>query len=73
MDWQPMKTAPSRMRVLICDDVGRVQIGRAAGLRWYDDAGHLLAVLLLRWMPLPEGRQTGSPLATADLKFSIGG
>ena len=38
------------------DHVRRVQIGRAAGLRWYDD------VLPLRWMALPEGRQTGSPL-----------
>ena len=33
MDWQPIKTAPPRTRVLICDDAKRVQIGRAAGRR----------------------------------------
>ena len=44
MDWQPIKTAPPRTRVLICDDARRVQIGRAGGLRWYDDAGHPLSV-----------------------------
>jgi hypothetical protein len=39
MDWQPIKTAPPRARVLICDDAERVQIGRSTGLRWFDDAG----------------------------------
>ena len=38
------KTAPPRTRVLICDEAKRVQIGRAAGLRRFDDAGHLLSV-----------------------------
>jgi hypothetical protein len=41
--------------VLICDESRRVQIGRIAGLRWYDDAGHFLSVVPLWWMPLPEG------------------
>ena len=55
MDWQPIKTAPPRTRVLICDDAKRVQIGRAAGLRWFDDVGHLLSVRPLWWMSIPEG------------------
>jgi hypothetical protein len=55
MDWQPIKSAPPRTRVLICDESRRVQIGRIAGLRWYDDAGHLLSVVPQWWMPLPEG------------------
>jgi hypothetical protein len=54
MDWQPVKTAPSQAR-LICDESRRVQIGRMAGLRGYDDAGHLLSVVPLWRMPLPEG------------------
>jgi len=55
MDWQPIKTAPPRTRVLICDEAKRVRIGRAAGLRWFDDTGHLLSLRPLWWMPLPEG------------------
>jgi hypothetical protein len=39
------------MGVLICDNARRVQVGRAAGLRWYDDAGHLLSVVPLWWIP----------------------
>jgi hypothetical protein len=54
MDWQPITTALPRSRVLICDELGRVQIGRLTGLRWYDDCGHLLTALPLWWMPLPE-------------------
>jgi hypothetical protein len=54
MDWQPVKTAPSQAR-LICDESRRVQIGRMAGLRGYDDAGHLLSVVPPWWMPLPQG------------------
>src|SRR5829696_9783560 len=37
MDWQPIKTAPPRARVLICDYAERIQIGRSTGLRWFDD------------------------------------
>jgi hypothetical protein len=61
VSWQPIKTAPPRARVLICDDAERVQIGKSTGLRWFDDAGSLLAVIPLWWMPLPRPPQIGEP------------
>jgi hypothetical protein len=61
---------PSRARVLICDEVRRIQIGRAAGLPtlatplgWAAAAVDAAA----------QGSANGFPLATADLKFSIRG
>src|SRR5688500_1589400 len=57
MAWQSITTAARRARVLICDELGRVQIGRSAGLRWYDDCGQLLTALPLWWMPLPESQK----------------
>ena len=50
--WEPIKTAPSNTRVLVCGDKGHVQIARLASLRWYDDADTLIGRPRW-WMPLP--------------------
>jgi hypothetical protein len=54
MDWQPISTAPRRTRLLISDERRHVQVARAAGLRWYDDASSLLSGRPQWWQPLPE-------------------
>ena len=51
MDWQPIGTAPTNTRVLVCSEKGYVQIARLA-LRWYDDADSLIGRRRW-WMPLP--------------------
>jgi hypothetical protein len=50
--WQPISTAPSNQRILICDDRGHVKVARQGKLRWYDDAETLIARPIW-WMPLP--------------------
>jgi hypothetical protein len=50
--WQPISTAPSNQRILVCGDRGHVKIARQGKLRWYDDAESLIARPVW-WMPLP--------------------
>ena len=52
MNWQPIATAPTNTRVLVCSENGHVQIARLATLRWYDDADGLIGRPRW-WMPLP--------------------
>jgi hypothetical protein len=53
MTWQPIRTAPSNTRVLVCDDKGNVFIARASTLRWRDEADRLVDRPLW-WQPLPQ-------------------
>ena len=54
MDWQPIRSAPSGERVLVCDRRGHVFVAHLLVLRWYDDAEKLIDKPEW-WAPLPEG------------------
>ena len=51
MDWQPIRSAPSGERVLVCDRRGHVA---SLLLRWYDDAEKMIDKPEW-WRPLPPG------------------
>jgi hypothetical protein len=52
LDWKPISTAPSNVRILVSNG-HRVFIARCGAIRWYDDADRLIQRPDL-WMPLPE-------------------
>jgi hypothetical protein len=59
--WQPIKSAPSGERVLVCDRYGNVFVVRLLVLRWYDDAEKLIDRPEW-WMALPKGpKAEGKP------------
>jgi hypothetical protein len=58
VEWKPVNTAPSGIRVLVCDDKGRVQIAQLMVLRWLDDSDTIIGRALW-WMPLPEAPKSG--------------
>ena len=58
MEWRPTSSAPDSKRILVADEKGRIQIARLAGLRWFDDADHLI------------GRATLVDAAAAGLRLS---
>jgi hypothetical protein len=65
MNWQPIGTAPSNKRILVCDGKGNVRIARLATFRWMDDADTIIG-RPLRWMSLPSASSQASvnvPLA----------
>jgi hypothetical protein len=58
VEWKPINTAPSGVRVLVCDDKARVQIAQLMVLRWLDDSDTMIGRPLW-WMPLPEAPKGG--------------
>ena len=68
--WQPISTAPSNQRILVCDDRGHVKVARQGKLRWYDDAETLIARPIW-WMPLPAA-PSGAPVKEPEGKARKG-
>ena len=60
MAWEPIKTAPTNTRVLVCDDTGDVFIAKVTTLRWRDEAGRLINPPVW-WQPLPEPPSEEAP------------
>ena len=64
MDWQPIRSAPSGERVLVCDRNGKVFVAHLLVLRWYDDAERMIDRPEW-WRPLPEGPSEPKPTRQA--------
>jgi hypothetical protein len=58
--WEPIKTAPTNRRVLVCHDKGKVFVARPSTLRWRDEADRLIDRPRW-WQSLPEPPSEEAP------------